>query len=885
MMSRALSVSCLVACAAAAASPAQPPDDVARGASQSPVLSGAPIWSGNGSASFALLRAPDFALRAWPVTSARLLYTSAGSPRPPAGTTQAKLLGAAALWVNGVLVGAGPGHAVPTAAQPVRAADVRPFLRGGGAANALGVASFFARNQAQHGDAPGVQAVLEIVDGAGAYNVSATGGAWTAWEAADAYYNPTGDAGISWYPMPNEMLDRRVFPAGWAEPGFSGGAGWAAAAPAPAWRNPLYFEPGPPPVALVRSACAVTAPAPGVQIIDFGQEFMGGVNLTLTGAAGARVSVVVGEELMPGGGAVRSPLRTGNRWNSTWTLSGVPALDAGIVQHEFIQFRYAQVTGAVAPLTPATARAWVIQHPAGGDGANPFEHDCSRSTPATTAWGAAGAAPARTPLGAVTSSSSALNTVWSFCAYSIVATSLDVNVDGQTRERDVDVVDALNTALGQFYIFSPGDYSVSERTALEIFTNDTGIWSQWYDFKASAVMLAAAHALYTGNTALPARLWSDNDASITSTADDRFASLQFYAGLRYVNASGNGLLHFDKSGACGGSWACEPLVDWPTTTRDGYDCTAANNEDTVRSALGAMAVDSLARIADWLGKPPAAARYHAAAAGVRAALAQHALRPVNASGAAFFVDGQSGAPAVHAAVHSTLYAVAAGGADAADAAVAKGLVAYLDAHGVPPSSCMMGRWWIEALYRLGVSSPAAADLALQVLTAATYPSWIDMLAQGATVTTEAWRAADKNNMDFAHPWCASPSFTIPAGTLGVIPTSPGWATWHAWPQPSSLTALAADIPSPAGMIHVAWMAPAGARNATLTLSVLTGQAASVCLPAPGTAAEVAAAAPAAPDALIVDGTLVPVPGVLGRFLCTVTDLPPGEHVVSRIVAA
>jgi hypothetical protein len=49
----------------------------------------------------------------------------------------------------------------------VRAADVRPFLRGGGAANALGVASFFARDQAQRGDAPGVQAVLEVVDGAG----------------------------------------------------------------------------------------------------------------------------------------------------------------------------------------------------------------------------------------------------------------------------------------------------------------------------------------------------------------------------------------------------------------------------------------------------------------------------------------------------------------------------------------------------------------------------------------------------------------------------------------------------------------------------------------------------------------------------------------------
>ena len=71
------------------------------------------------------------------------------------------------------------------------------------------------------------------------------------------------------------------------------------------------------------------------------------------------------------------------------------------------------------------------------------------------------------------------------------------------------------------------------------------------------------------------------------------------------------------------------------------------------------------------------------------------------------------------------------------------LVAFLRRHGVPPSSCMMGRWWVSGLLRLGTWSPAAADLALEVLTAPTYPSWLDMLAQGATTTMEAWRPADK----------------------------------------------------------------------------------------------------------------------------------------------
>ncbi len=93
-------------------------------------------------------------------------------------------------------------------------------------------------------------------------------------------------------------------------------------------------------------------------------------------------------------------------------------------------------------------------------------------------WGAGPAAPS-TPLATWASGDPALDTVWAFCAYTIVATTLDVNVDGQTRERDVDVVDALNNALGQFHVLSPGDTSVPDRTLGEIFTNDTGGW--WGD--------------------------------------------------------------------------------------------------------------------------------------------------------------------------------------------------------------------------------------------------------------------------------------------------------------------------------------------------------------------------------------------------------------------
>ena len=135
------------------------------------LLDGSPIWVAN-AGDFALLRGPTFTLRAAP-TAATFFYAAQGSPRPPAGTTQAKLLGAACLYVNAVLVTCGPGHNVPTASQVVRGVDVLPFLRGGAAPNVVGVASFFAHAFAKAGDRPAVQGVLAITDATGSYNVSA----------------------------------------------------------------------------------------------------------------------------------------------------------------------------------------------------------------------------------------------------------------------------------------------------------------------------------------------------------------------------------------------------------------------------------------------------------------------------------------------------------------------------------------------------------------------------------------------------------------------------------------------------------------------------------------------------------------------------------------
>jgi len=46
--------------------------------------------------------------------------------------------------------------------------------------------------------------------------------------------------------------------------------------------------------------------------------------------------------------------------------------------------------------------------------------------------------------------------------------------------------------------------------------------------------------------------------------------------------------------------------------------------------------------------------------------------------------------------------------------------------------------FLEALYRLGIQVPEAADFALELLSRSTFPSWGYMITLGATTTLEAW---------------------------------------------------------------------------------------------------------------------------------------------------
>ena len=96
----------------------------------------------------------------------------------------------------------------------------------------------------------------------------------------------------------------------------------------------------------------------GVQLLDFGQHLTGRVRLTVNGPAGAQVLVRHGEALDAAGALYTANLRTATQAN-TFTLAGG---GAEVLEPEFtIQgFRYAEVTGPIAPLRPVDASALVL---------------------------------------------------------------------------------------------------------------------------------------------------------------------------------------------------------------------------------------------------------------------------------------------------------------------------------------------------------------------------------------------------------------------------------------------------------------------------------------------------------------------------------------------
>ncbi len=372
------------------------------------------------------------------------------------------------------------------------------------------------------------------------------------------------------------------------------------------------------------------------------------------------------------------------------------------------------------------------------------------------------------------SSSPVLNDVWELCRYSMEATSaLGVYIDGD-RERLPYEADAYINQLSHYAV--DREYTLARYSHEFLLANPT--WpTEW---KFHSILVAWMDYLYTGNK---------------RSIETHYDVLKSKLFLDRVRA--DGLLHgFTKHPAPRGSSA--DIVDWPMSERDAYVMTEYN---TVVNAFYIRSLQLMAEMAAAVGKTQDAAQFRA--------LAARALEAFNRvfwdASKLCYVDGEG---VSHASSHANFFPLSFGLVpEDRKAAVAR----FVKSRDMAPS-VYGAQFLLEALYLAGEE-----DFALTLMTTKAERGWWNMLAQGSTITLEAWSAKFKPNLDWNHAWGAAPGNVITRYVLGLKALEPGFGKVEIRPQPGSLELAEGVIPTVRGPVAIRVEGKAGARRLTVTL--------------------------------------------------------------------
>ncbi len=99
---------------------------------------------------------------------------------------------------------------------------------------------------------------------------------------------------------------------------------------------------------------------------------------------------------------------------------------------------------------------------------------------------------------------------------------------------------------------------------------------------------------------------------------------------------------------------------------------------------------------------------------------------------------------------------------------------------------------------------------VSLLVDASTDGWANILARGATFTWEVWNPSDIIGDSMSHGWGSTMVPEIQRSLLGVRPTGPGYATFAVAPPPDGLDWALGTVPTPRGLVSVAWRRPTAA---------------------------------------------------------------------------
>jgi hypothetical protein len=264
-----------------------------------------PIWHGNGSAGFTYhLLQTRVPARAAAIVGAYAFATANPQPSTQGETENAKLLAAYRLYLNGALVGMGPGRPgrcgpvcpiqkdpLPCPCTPEQVYDGYNVTDAVVAGQPLSVAlQCFNYPPTGNGVLNQTSKVLAVVvvwygDGSVVHiGTGAAGPDGSTWVShnADAYFNPSCCVSdVAWYLQPAENVVTALELVGWRQAGYTPSPGdWTPSAPQLPFSAALVARPGEP-VTVTEGvpAASVVAVSPGHWFIDFGREFQVGVRV------------------------------------------------------------------------------------------------------------------------------------------------------------------------------------------------------------------------------------------------------------------------------------------------------------------------------------------------------------------------------------------------------------------------------------------------------------------------------------------------------------------------------------------------------------------------------------------------------------------------------
>lgn len=473
----------------------------------------------------------------------------------------------------------------------------------------------------------------------------------------------------------------------------------------------------------------------GHYFIEFPAAAFGTVDITITAAGPASVTLEFGEK--KSGDAVNTTPGV----DLTYKLEKL-AVAAGtktyrITQHPTpgllarpdklfatIPFRYVEVSDCPGTLVAASINQIAVNYP--------FDDNAS----------------------AFTSSSSALNAVWTLCKYSTKACSwLGLYVDGN-RERAPYEADAYIQMLSH-YCQDTQAYGIGRASLVELLAHPS--WPAEWAF--NFVYAAWADYMWTGD----ASFLTANYAALKTKTLEKYARSD---GL--INPPGTGLAQDT------------PVVDWPYQYRDGYDLR------TYPSSVNAQhyrALVLVSKIASVLGNTSDATTY------------ANKAKAVYDSFQAAYYNAARGTYAdsigsTHHALHAGAYALAA---EIVPSDKMASVASYAKGRGMV-FGVYAAQFVIEGLYKADEE-----DYALSLLASTGASSWSNMIANGSTITTEAF---DTTFGDWSHAWGSAPANLIPRGLMGIEPIEAGFAKIQIKPQIGTLTNASVTIPTIRGPVSV-----------------------------------------------------------------------------------